>query len=188
MGLKESIDFDFEEMFLEGVHDKSIFKAVFLAGGPGSGKDYVLDNTLSGHGLTEINSDKAFEYLMDKKNLDMKMPESEKEARDVVRGRAKSMTELRERLALLGRNGVIINGTGDDPEKIARIKQRLEQIGYETKMIMVNTRDEVSASRNVERGQRGGRTVPRSSFPKKAFKNTSKPNKKGDYHHAIPPF
>jgi len=160
MGLKESIDFDFEEMLSEGVHDKSIFKAIFLAGGPGSGKDYVLDNTLSGHGLTEINSDKAFEYLMDKKNLDMKMPENEKEARDVVRGRAKSMTELRERLALLGRNGVIINGTGDDPEKIARIKQRLEQIGYETRMIMVNTRDEVSASRNVERGQRGGRTVP----------------------------
>jgi hypothetical protein len=61
----------------EGVHDKGIFKAVFHSGGPGSGKDYVLDNTLSGHGLTEINSDKALEYLMDKEDLDMKMPESE---------------------------------------------------------------------------------------------------------------
>jgi len=160
MGVHEDLDVEFEEMLLEGVHDKSIFKAVFLAGGPGSGKDYVLNNTLSGHGLTEINSDKAFEYLMDKKNLDMKMPDSEEEARNVVRGKAKSMTELRERLALLGRNGVIINGTGDDPEKVAKIKKRLEQIGYETRMIMVNTRDEVSAARNVERGQRGGRTVP----------------------------
>ena len=160
MGVKESIDASFEELLFEGVHDKAIFKAVFLAGGPGSGKDYVLDNTLAGHGLTEINSDKALEYLMDKKGLDKTMPASEKIERDVTRGRAKSVTELRERLALYGRNGVIINGTGDDPEKIKRIKDRLEELGYDTSMIMVNTKDEVSAMRNVERGQRGGRTVP----------------------------
>ena len=92
-----------------------------MAGGPGSGKDYVLDNTLSGHGLTEINSDKALEFLMDKKGLDKTMPADEQEERDLVRGKAKSMTELRQRLALLGRNGLIINGTGDDVEKIAKI-------------------------------------------------------------------
>ena len=160
MGVKESIDASFEELLFEGVHDKAIFKAVFLAGGPGSGKDYVLDNTLSGHGLTEINSDKALEYLMDKKDLNKTMPASEKIERDVTRGKAKSVTELRERLALHGRNGVIINGTGDDAEKIKRIKGRLEELGYDTSMIMVNTKDEVSAMRNVERGQRGGRTVP----------------------------
>ena len=162
MGVKESVDESFEELLFEGVHDKAIFKAVFLAGGPGSGKDYILDNTLAGHGLTEINSDKALEYLMDKKGLDKTMPASEKIERDVTRGRAKSMAELRERLALHGRNGVIINGTGDDPEKIKRIKGRLEELGYDTSMIMVNTKDEVSAMRNVERGQRGGRTVPES--------------------------
>jgi len=160
MGINEDINEDFEELLVEGVHDKAIFKAVFLAGGPGSGKDYVLDNTLAGHGLTEINSDKALEFLMDKEGLDKTMPESEKETRDAVRGRAKNMTELRQRLALTGRNGLIINGTGDDYEKIKRIKERLEEIGYDTSMIMVNTKDEVSSQRNVERGQRGGRTVP----------------------------
>lgn len=160
MGVNENIDEDFETLLIEGVHDKAIFKAVFLAGGPGSGKDYVLDNTLSGHGLTEINSDKALEFLMDKEGLDKTMPASEKEKRDFVRNRAKNMTELKQRLALLGRNGLIINGTGDDAEKIQRIKDRLEEIGYDTSMIMVNTSDEVSAARNVERGQRGGRTVP----------------------------
>ena len=160
MGIKESVDELFEEILEEGVHDKGIFKAVFLAGGPGSGKDYVLDNTLAGHGMTEINSDKALEFLMDKKGLNKTMPASEKIERDLVRGRAKSMTELRQRLALQGRNGLIINGTGDDHEKIKTIKSRLEELGYDTSMIMVNTRDEVSASRNVERGSRGGRTVP----------------------------
>jgi dephospho-CoA kinase len=160
MGINESVDEDFETLLIEGVHDKSIFKAVFLAGGPGSGKDYVLDNTLSGHGLTEINSDKALEFLMDKEGLDKTMPSSEQEKRDLVRGRAKSMTELRQRLALLGRNGLIINGTGDDHEKISRIKDRLEEIGYDTSMVMVNTDDEISKQRNIERGTRGGRTVP----------------------------
>jgi predicted kinase len=149
-----------EEVITEGVHDKGIFKAVFLGGGPGSGKDYVLSNTLDGHGLTEINSDKALEYLMDKEDLDMKMPENEEEQRNAVRKRAKNITELRQRLALHGRNGLIINGTGDDPEKYKKIKEKLEALGYETKMVMVNTADEVSRQRNVERGQRGGRTVP----------------------------
>ena len=160
MNLKEDMNYFFEQLLTEGVHDKAIFKAVFLSGGPGSGKDYVLDNTLAGHGLTEINSDKALEFLMDKKNLDKTMPASEKEARDIVRGKAKDLTELRQRLALLGRNGLIINGTGDDPKKYAKIKKELEELGYETSMIAVNTKDEVSSKRNIERGQRGGRTVP----------------------------
>lgn len=160
MKLKENINLDFVEFLSEGVHDKSIFKAVFLAGGPGSGKDYVLSNTLDGHGLTEINSDKALEYLMDKEDLDKRMPSSEEKQRNEVRGRAKNVTELRQRLALHGRNGLIINGTGDDPEKIKKIKDKLESLGYESSMIMVNTADEVSQQRNIERGQRGGRTVP----------------------------
>ena len=149
-----------EEILREGVHDKGIFKAVFLAGGPGSGKDYVLSNTLDGHGMIEINSDKALEYLMDKEKLDKTMPGNEAAQRNVVRKKAKDITEIRNRLALHGRNGLIINGTGDDPEKYAKIKKKLEAMGYDTSMIMVNTDDEVSRARNVERGQRGGRTVP----------------------------
>jgi len=160
--IKEEFNVDeaFAEILTEGVHDKAIFKAVFLAGGPGSGKDYVLDNTLAGHGMTEINSDKALEFLMDKEGLDKTMPAHENEKKDIVRGRAKNITELRQRLALLGRNGLIINGTGDDVEKITKIKKKLEEIGYDSSMIVVNTADEVSKQRNIERGQRGGRTVP----------------------------
>ena len=166
MGVREHLEIEkpmddlFESFITEGVHDKGIFKAVFLSGGPGSGKDYVLDNTLQGHGLVEINSDKALEYLMDKNNLDMTMPASEKGVRELVRGKAKSMTELRQRLAIFGRNGLIINGTGDDVEKIKRIKERLDEVGYESSMISVVTDDEVSRQRNIERGTRGGRTVP----------------------------
>ena len=151
MGVKEDVDYKFERVLLEGVNDKGIFKAVFLVGGPGSGKDYVLKKTLDGHGLTEINSDKALEHLSGKDSSDKK---------DKVRSKAKDITEVKQKLAFDGRNGLIINGTGDDYEKIADIKKRLDAIGYESSMIMVNTADDVSANRNVERGQNGGRAVP----------------------------
>ena len=164
---EEDVNEEFELLLNEGVHDKGIFKAVFLSGGPGSGKDHVLNNTLAGHGLTEINSDKALEFLMDKKKLDKKMPDSEKEIRDIERGKAKNMIELRQRFALSGRNGLIINGTGDDPKKYARLKKELEELGYETYMVAVITRDEISAQRNIERGQRGGRTVPETTRKEK---------------------
>ena len=161
MNIKESVDLNEEfEMLSEGVHDQGIFKAIFLAGGPGSGKDYVMNNTLDGQGLTEINSDKALEFLMDKEGLDKMMPADETEKRNLVRGRAKNITELRQQLALLGRNGLIINGTGDDVTKTKNIKDQLEKLGYETSMLLVNTRDDISAQRNLERGQRGGRAVP----------------------------
>ena len=161
MQVKEDINDDFADIFLiEGVHDHGIFKAVFLSGGPGSGKDYVLDNTLAGHGLVEMNSDKALEFLMDKEGLNKTMPADETEKRNLVRGRAKNITELRQQLALLGRNGLIINGTGDDVVKTKKIKDQLEKLGYESSMLLVNTRDDISAQRNIERGQRGGRAVP----------------------------
>jgi phosphopantetheine adenylyltransferase len=149
-----------ESILEEGVHDKGIFKAVFLGGGPGSGKDYVLSNTLDGHGMIEINSDKALEYLMDKENLDKKMPDNEEAQRNVIRKKAKDVAEIRHLMALQGRNGLIINGTGADPKEYMEIKKRLDKLGYDTSMIMVNTADEVSKSRNIERGQNGGRTVP----------------------------
>ena len=144
----------------EGLYDPSAFKAVFLAGGPGSGKDYVMKQTLHGHGLTEINSDVAFEFLMRKQGLDFKMPDEEQEQRDKARGRAKNITKEKQRLALAGRRGVIINGTADDPEKIISIRKMLEDNGYDSMMVFVDTNNEVSRERNIDRGRQGGREVP----------------------------
>ena len=144
----------------EGINDPGKLKAIFLAGGPGSGKDFVMNSVLTGEGLKEINSDVAFEYLMQKNGLDLEMPDEERVERDIVRGRAKNMTKEQERLALAGRLGLIINGTADDLEKIKKVKAGLEADGYETMMVFVNTSNEVSRERNVERGKMGKRKVP----------------------------
>ena len=51
----------------EGVNDPAIFKVIFLAGGPGSGKSFMVKKTaLRAMGFTVINSDNAFEHLLKK--------------------------------------------------------------------------------------------------------------------------
>ena len=144
----------------EGINDPGKLKAIFLAGGPGSGKDFVMNKALVGNGLREINSDTAFEYLMKKHGLDPMMPEKERVEREVVRGRAKNITNKKEINSLSGRLGLIVNGTADDLEKIKTVKSELEDLGYDTMMVFVNTSDEVSRQRNFERGLAGVRKVP----------------------------
>jgi hypothetical protein len=144
----------------EGIYDQGKMKAVFLAGGPGSGKDFVMNKVIAGNGLREVNSDTAFEFLMRKNGLDLEMPDEERLERDIVRGRAKSITKEKERLSLAGRLGLIINGTADDVERIKYVKAQLEADGYETMMVFVNTSNEVSRQRNVDRGKGGNRKVP----------------------------
>jgi predicted ABC-type ATPase len=97
---------------------------------------------------------------MDKQGLSKRMPPEERTARDVVRGRAKKVTKEKERNAIAGRQGLIINGTADDPEKIMKIKGHLEDNGYDTMMVYVDTSNPVSRERNIQRGKQGGREVP----------------------------
>ena len=81
---------------VEGLNDTNIFKAFFLAGGPGSGKSFVVRKTTGGLGLRVVNSDDAFEAQLKKANLSLKMPSSDQEPRDVVRDRAKKKTAARK--------------------------------------------------------------------------------------------
>lgn len=144
----------------EGINDPGRLKAVFLAGGPGSGKDFVMNKALAGNGLREINSDNALEYLMTKHGLDMEMPDEERIQREILRGQAKNTTLKKEVSSLAGRIGLLINGTASDYEEMETIKSELEDLGYDTMMVFVNTSNEVSRERNVERGKAGGRKVP----------------------------
>ena len=79
----------------EGLNDPNIFKAFFLAGGPGSGKSYVVRKTTGGTGLQIVNSDDAFERYLKIAGLSQKMPEDETVERDVERARAKRVTKAR---------------------------------------------------------------------------------------------
>ena len=142
----------------EGVYDPNIFKAFFIAGGPGSGKSFVVRKTTGGLGMKIVNSDDVFEKLLDKEGLSKKMPESEREPRDIVRAKAKRLTAKKQENFVEGRLGLIIDGTGKDYDLIARQATKLKQIGYDVHMIFVNTSLDVALERNAKRS----RTVPES--------------------------
>ena len=142
----------------EGVYDPNILKAFFLAGGPGSGKSYVVKRTTGGLGMKVVNSDDAFEKLLKDAGLSLKMPPEEEEPRDVARGRAKELTAKRKANYVEGRLGLIIDGTGREFDKISKQARELEGLGYDTHMIFVNTSLDVALQRNEQRA----RSVPTS--------------------------
>ena len=138
----------------EGVNDPHIFKAVFMAGSPGSGKSHIARSLFGGSGLKVVNSDQVLEYLMRIHNLDPKMPDEEHVERDIQRSRAKELTSKRRENYVDGRLGLIIDGTGKEFSKIAKAKKELEDIGYETRMVFVSTDIKTAQERNMDRPER----------------------------------
>ena len=153
----------------EGVYDPNILKAFFLAGGPGSGKSYVVKRGTGGLGMKIVNSDDIFEKYLKDAGLSMKMPKSEEEPRDKLRDRAKKVTAARQANYIEGRLGLIIDGTGHDYDKIATQATKLKILGYDVHMIFVNTSLDTALERNAKRD----RSVP-ESITIKSWNNVQK--------------
>ena len=137
----------------EGLYDPHIFKAVFMAGGPGSGKSYIATSSLlKATGLKVVNSDDIFEYKMDKLGLDKGNPDVIYSPQgQEVRNKAKITTDIKQNIYLDGRLGLIIDGTGRNQAKIATAKEKLVKMGYSCMMLFVNTSLEIAQERNLER-------------------------------------
>ena len=143
----------------EGVNDPSIFKAVFLAGGPGSGKSFIVGKTaLSSLGMRVVNSDPAFEKALQKAGLKMEPDDIWSDAGQAARVASKRVTSKQQSLYVQGRLGLVIDGTGKDYDKISKQKKQLEKLGYETAMIFVNTNLETAVARDAARSRTLGST------------------------------
>jgi len=147
-----------EEYLQEGVYDPGIFKAYFLAGGPGSGKSFVTAGAFAGLGLKLVNSDDILTKYLNAEGLSLKMPESEKEKRDELRQKAKITTAARTDLYLQGRLGLIMDGTARDYNKISGQQRLFKLLGYQTIMMFINTSLDVALERNAKRD----RSVPQN--------------------------
>ena len=141
----------------EGINDPHIFKAVFMAGGPGSGKSFVAKNLLGGTGLRPVNSDEVYEFLLKRQGLTLGPDDIASDKGQEIRGTAKDLTDKRQNNYIDGRLGLIIDGTGKVPELIQKLATQLKSIGYSVSMIFVNTSLEVAQQRNLERE----RTLPK---------------------------
>ena len=140
----------------EGVYDPNIFKAIFLAGGPGSGKSYVVRRTTGGLGMKIVNSDDIYEKMLKDAGLEASPEDIFSDKGQEIRLKAKATTKRMQGNFLEGRLGLIIDGTGKDYDKIARQVQGLKKLGYDTYMIFVNTSLDTAQERNRMRS----RTLP----------------------------
>lgn len=117
-----------------GLHEninRGLFKAIFVTGGPGSGKDIIIREAIPEARAVELNATQAFDYLADKQKLSEKTNDFRREA-------------------IRNRGPLIINGPADNIDKINQIKEELEDLGYKTMMVFVNTTNEVSQERNTK--------------------------------------
>lgn len=156
----------------EGLYDKNILKVIFLVGGPGSGKSYMVRNlfgfdkimkSTTMTGLKLVNSDVAFEKFIEKSGYNLKdLAKSDELFKlltigdDSPRNKAKSLTNKMSYFYESGRLGLIIDGTGKNFDKIKDNKEKLESLGYDSLMVFVNTSLETAMKRNYARQ----RTVP----------------------------
>ena len=145
---------------LEGVYDPNIFKAFFMAGGPGSGKSFAVQKGIgqaqkgvkvTAQGLKVVNSDDVFEKYLRDAQLNFKMDANQGKQRDTLRTRAKVITKKKFNNYVEGRLGMVIDGTGKDYSKITTDASGLKQLGYDVHMIFVNTSLDVALERNAKR-------------------------------------
>ena len=157
----------------EGMNDPGIFKAVFLAGGPGSGKSYVAGGlfgipdkvNVSAYGLKMVNQDTELETFLQKYfgSVDLdNMPDdlfrqlTDPKSSDYsgMRTHSKALSKQRLKQYAKGRLGVIIDGTGHRYKDVKAERQKLIDKGYDTYMVFVNTSLDIAQKRNMERARK----------------------------------
>ncbi len=146
----------------EGVYDANIFKVIFLAGGPGSGKSYVVKRTMGGMGLKLVNSDDVYEKMLKDAGLDTTPEDIYSDQGQEIRVRAKATTKTMQGNYIQGRLGHIVDGTGKDFSKIQKQVGYLKGLGYECYMVFVNTSLDTALAQNAKRK----RTLPENEVSK----------------------
>jgi len=128
----------------ESIDDKVLFKVLFLAGIPGSGKSTTLKKITSGSlNVRIVNVDKYVEHSNIEGNL------YGTEVYEKARG------QVRNELYLLA-NGllpIIIDGTSSKHFQTIKRRQVLEKIGYDCGMVVINVSLEKARERIEKRNK-----------------------------------
>ncbi len=146
----------FYKVISEGLYDKHIFKAIFLLGGPGSGKTYIYDNLINTGKFKLLSPDNILEPDLKKNNIPLKWSEHSKEDSEKVlnlRNRSGDLTDKQQNLYLKGRLPIVLDKTGQDYESLMRNKTKFESLGYECLGIFVQTDPEIALDRNRKRAR-----------------------------------
>jgi len=157
MGIAESTlpSYMLEDLIQEGVYDPGTFKAVFLSGGPGSGKSAVVKKlALTALGLKMVNTDRAFENGLKKAGMSLDLRGADFSKVDPIRAKAKKITGKNLDGYIDGRLGLIFDTTSAKSDKIKSYKKLLDTLGYEYKMVFVNASLDNAQKRNDLRSRK----------------------------------
>jgi predicted kinase len=113
-------------------------KAIFLAGPAGSGKSTFIKNNIPN--LKVINVDDTYEELLKQAGLDK--PQStftsdELSQSSKLMSKARKETTSKLQSAQEKGESIIIDGTGAASNPILKKKSQLEDLGYDTMMVMI---------------------------------------------------
>ena len=128
-------------------------KAIFLAGPAGSGKS-TLTKQLLPSSYQVINSDDTYEELLKASGIGLKQkdftPDQLSQAAK-LQAQARKTTQDKLAQSIEDKNNIIIDGTGAASGPVLKKKQQLEDLGYETFMLMIYVSPLTSLERNQER-------------------------------------
>jgi predicted ABC-type ATPase len=138
----------------EGLHDPYIFKAVFMAGMPGSGKSTVRNLLFAGSGLKLVDADEVRRaYIEMKRGGDY----------DVYGQIVRRQRETYMR----GRLGIILDTTAWWLPSVYETTKQLTALGYDVGMVYVDATIEMAISRAERRAEQTGRVVPEDEIKKR---------------------
>ena len=128
-------------------------KAIFLAGPAGSGKTYISKQIIPSS-LKVINSDDTYEELLKASGIGLKQkdftPDQLSQAAK-LQAQARKTTQDTLAKSIEDKNNIVIDGTGAASNPVLKKKQQLEDLGYETLMLMVYVSPLTSLERNQQR-------------------------------------
>lgn len=155
----------FNNILNEGINDKYLYKAIYTAGGPGSGKSFVAESMFGGD-IPFLNSDILFELLLKKTDLPLLIDDKKIELYKMQMAQRK-IAKLGANQKFFhfvnGLNSMVIDGTGADMKKVEEFSEIIKSYGYDTYMVFINTTLDVAQERNQKRE----RTVPESVVTEK---------------------
>ena len=133
-------------------------KSIILAGAPGAGKGYILRGLDLG-GMKVMNVDDIYINLLKQTNisLDLKNATPEERSQQAIQ-MAAANKEFKGDLTttIEGRESFVLDGTAASYNTTAKLKDELEEAGYDVFMLYVYTDLERSLAQNQDRYEKSG--------------------------------
>lgn len=148
MNLLDAISYKLD--LFEGIHDPYLFKAIIMAGTPGSGKSFYT-KTLAKHffGLKVVDEDRFIEMaLAQKKEIDLSTFK-----------RTEKLIDIQKTNYIKGHLGLILDSTAQNLVRTMQNKMYLESFGYDVMMFYVRCDLVTAKQRAKAREEQTGRGV-----------------------------